>query len=297
MPGSEASLPARPRAEAPVHAAINAWTFPDATSVSQQIDRATEAGFDGIELVVETDGPLTFETPDATLKEAAAHAAARGVRIDGLATARFWDVNYGSDDAGERQAACDLTRRLLDQAAACGAGSILVVPAVVGQAEEPVPRIAYADALYRTSEALDTLRHEAEARAVTIAIENVWNRFLLSPPEAADLVDRVNSPYVGFYLDVGNTLVHGYPQDWIHTLAHRIRRVHAKDYDLTRPGRAGFCPLGEGSVDWPVVVTALRGVGYDGPLTYEGPGDPDDIRRRMQRILDTPPRAAEETPS
>jgi hexulose-6-phosphate isomerase len=120
---------------------------------------------------------------------------------------------------------------------------------------------------------------------VTIALENVWNRFLLSPVEAADLIDRINSPYVGWYLDTGNVLALGYPEDWIATLAGRIKRVHVKDYDLRQPGAAGFCALGEGSVNWPRVVTALRQVGYDGPLTYEGAGEPEEMQRRLRNII------------
>jgi hexulose-6-phosphate isomerase len=113
----------------------------------------------------------------------------------------------------------------------------------------------------------------------------VWNRFLLSPLEAADLIDRVNSPHVGFYFDTGNVLTYGYPEDWIATLGGRIARVHIKDYDLSRPGPAGFCDLGEGSVNWPAVIQGLRDVGYAGPLTYEGGGVATDVARRMRNIL------------
>ena len=175
--------------------------------------------------------------------------------------------------------------RLLDQAAALGAGSVLVIPAVVGRYDEPAPRVTYAHAMHATSEALCRLRHAAEERRVSLAIENVWNRFLLSPVEAAGLIDRINSPYVGLYFDTGNIMPFGYPQDWIDTLGGRIARVHMKDYDLAKPGRDGFCPLGEGSVDWPAVIGALRSAGYDGPLTYEGGDDPAEMVRRIERMI------------
>jgi L-ribulose-5-phosphate 3-epimerase len=118
-----------------------------------------------------------------------------------------------------------------------------------------------------------------------IAIENVWNRFLLSPVEFANLIDRVGSRFVGAYFDVGNVVAFGFPEDWVATLGERIKRVHAKDYDAAKAGLAGFCPLGEGSVDWAKVTAALREVGYAGPLTFEGGGDPVDICRRLQKIL------------
>ncbi len=268
-----------------MYAAINAWTFADLPTPEEQITAARRANFAGLELVVGENDPLRPDTPPDRFAALARQAADQDLKISGLATGLFWQYNYASPDPNDRLRARELTLRMLDQAAAAEAGAILVVTALVGKVGDARGQVRYADALNRTSEALSELRHEAEARAVTIAVENVWNRFLLSPIEAADLIDHVNSPHVAFYLDVGNILAHGYPEDWIETLGGRIRRVHAKDYDVAVPGMAGFCALGAGSVNWPAVVAALRGVGYDGPLTYEGEGDPAEIQRRLQEIL------------
>ena len=268
-----------------MYAAVNAWTLSDARSAEEQLVAAATAGFAGIELVVGREGPLRPDTPPADFRSLAPRAAELRLSLVGLATGLFWEFNYASPQEADRRRAYDLTLRLLDQAAAAQAGSVLVVPAVVGKADEASAGVSYADALLRTLDALLTLRHEAEQRGVVLAIENVWNRFLLSPLEAADLIDRVNSASVGWCLDTGNVLAHGYPEDWIATLGARIVRVHAKDYDLARPGPAGFCPLGEGSVNWPAVVQALAAGGYDGPLTYEGGGDPAEACRRLTAIL------------
>jgi len=265
--------------------ALNAWTFAPETLLDEQFAATASAGFAAIELVLSADGPLRSDTPLDECTALAQKAADGGLQIAGLATVDFWQINYASPDEADRRRAVELTLRMLDRAAALRAGAVLVVPAVVGRATEPHMQVTYADALLRTLDALSTLRHEAEARCVTIALENVWNRFLLSPVEAADLIDRVNSPFVGLYLDVGNVLAFGYPEDWITTLGGRIARVHIKDYDLNRPGSAGFCPLGEGSIDWPAVIGALCSVGYTGPLTYEGAGEPVEICRRLNNIL------------
>jgi len=267
-----------------MYAAVNAWTFSD-KSPDDQLVLAAAAGFGGLELVISPDGPLCPETPLAEFRRLGARARELDLQLVGLATAAFFDFNYASPNPVDRRRAADLTAYMLDAAAAAGAGAILVVPAVVGKVSDAVPRVSYADALHRTVDTLSTLRHAAEARAVTIAVENVWNRFLLSPLEAADLIDRVNSPHVGWYLDTGNVLAYGYPQDWIETLGGRLARVHVKDYDVAKPGWSGFCPLGEGSVDWPAVMNALRGIGYNGPLTYEGGGDAPEMARRLSNIL------------
>ncbi len=279
-----------------MYAAVNAWTFPDAKSADEQLALASAAGFDGIELVISDDGPLRPDTRPAEFERLAARADEHHLRLAGLATALFWQFNYASPDETDRQRARDLTLRMLDQAAAARAGAILVVPALVGKLGDARPQVSYADALHRTAEALSRLRHEAEARCVSLAIENVWNCFLLSPLEAADLIDRVNSPYVGFYLDTGNVTAYGYAEDWIATLGGRIARVHVKDYDVNKPGWNGFCRLGEGSVNWPAVVNGLRAVGYDGPLIYEGPHEPGGICRRIRNILAGQPVLAPEVP-
>jgi L-ribulose-5-phosphate 3-epimerase len=268
-----------------MYAAINAWAFPEGTPPSEQIVAAGSAGFSGIELVVSDDGPFRFDTPSSECAALARQAEDRGIRICGLASADFWKINYGSPHEAIRYQACELTLRALDRAADLKAEAILVVPAVPCMYNEYRMQVGYADALQRTFEALAALRADAEARQVAIAIENVWNRFLLSPVEFAGLIDRVGSPFVGTYFDIGNVVAFGFPEDWIATLGGRIKRVHAKDYNVAKGGLSGFCPLGEGSVNWPKVTAALREVGYDGPLTYEGGGDPTDILRRLLKIL------------
>ena len=274
--------------------AVNSWIFPRESKPEQQLETAARAGFSGIEPVIGEREALTFSTPASVFTDLARCAADLNLPIVSLATGDFWDASYGDASPEKRQKARDMTMVMLDRAVDLGAPAILVVPAVVGLPDEPRGRVTYADALSRSMEELHCLRHEAAARDVTIGIENVPNRFLLSPVEFADFIDRVNSGYVGVYLDVGNVLPIGYPEDWITTLGHRIRCVHVKECDLTQPGCAERPALGEGSVDWPGVMTALRKVGYDGAMTYEGEGDPPDVCRRLENILRARYEAGEE---
>jgi L-ribulose-5-phosphate 3-epimerase len=266
--------------------AINAWTFPAGMDAEGLAGAAAQAGFEAVELTIGTDGPLTTQTRQEQCAEIARVFRQFGLKITSLATGLFWQCHYGHGDPAVRQQAKELTRVGLDMATWLGADALLVVPAVVGRWNDPVPQVAYADALARSIDALANVSGEAEDRGVYIAIENVWNRFLLSPMEMCELIDKVNSPWVGACFDIGNAMVFGYPQDWIRTLGRRIIRVHAKDYDLNRPGAAGFdCPLLEGSVDWAAVMKALRDIRYEGPLTYEGRGEPTGIARRLKQLL------------
>jgi hexulose-6-phosphate isomerase len=130
---------------------------------------------------------------------------------------------------------------------------------------------------------------------VVIAVEEVWNKFLLSPLEFARYVDEFESPWVRAYFDVGNVVFYAFPQDWIRTLGSRTVKVHLKDFKLDREnGRFTWTNLGEGDIDWPEVRKAFAEVKYSGYVTTELSGPPKggshaeylkDVATRVDRIL------------
>jgi hexulose-6-phosphate isomerase len=162
---------------------------------------------------------------------------------------------------------------------------VLLVPAVVN------PETPYKDAWTRSQKVIkERILPLAQELKVVVGIEEVWNKFLLSPLELARYVDEFGSPWVKAYLDVGNMLFYGYPQDWIRTLGARIVRVHLKDFHLDREnGTFHWKNLGEGDVDWPEVRKAFSEVGYDGWVTAELEGGDaaylKDVAARIDRFL------------
>jgi hexulose-6-phosphate isomerase len=167
-----------------------------------------------------------------------------------------------------------------------GANAVLLVPAVVNA------KTRYNDAWQRSQQHIRELIPLAQELKVVIAVEEVWNKFLLSPREFAHYVDQFQSPWVKAYLDVGNMVLFGYPQDWIRTLGKRIVKVHLKDFKMGKgwsPVTAQFVNLGEGDVDWPEVRKALTEVGYSGTVTAElDEGDLaylTDVSKRIDRLL------------
>jgi L-ribulose-5-phosphate 3-epimerase len=265
---------------------INGWTFSADMPIGQAARAAREAGFAGFEPTLNAAGELTPATDEATCRHIGDDIRAAGMQVVSLASGMFWQTHYTHPDPVVRQAAFDLTITCLDRARWLGADVLLVVPGVVRRDKEPRELICgYADALVRAHDALCRLMPEAERRGVVIALENVWNGFLLSPVELCEFIDRINSPWIGAYFDVGNVLKFGMPEDWVRTLGPRIARVHVKDYQVAVSTPAGFVPPGGGDADWPAVLSALRRVGYEGPLTVEGPGEPADLFRRIDTIL------------
>jgi L-ribulose-5-phosphate 3-epimerase len=144
------------------------------------------------------------------------------------------------------------------------------VPGAVGVDFVPGAEVVPYEAAYRRAgEFLRAALPAARQAGVTLCVENVWNKFLLSPLEMRTFLDELGGEGIGSYLDVGNALLVGYPEDWIAILGRRIRRVHFKDFRRNVGTVDGFCDLLSGDVDWPAVRRALRQVGYDGWVAAE----------------------------
>ncbi len=168
----------------------------------------------------------------------------------------------------------------LRSAKALGAGVVLLVPAIVTE------KVGYGDAYKRSQEHIRKLLPLAKELNVIIAVENVWNKFLLSPLEFARYVDEFDSPWLKAYFDVGNVIIYGYAQDWLRTLGKRIVKIHLKDFK-----RKGYewKTLLEGDVNWLEVRRALNEIGYNDFLTTElGGGDEaylTDLSERIDKII------------
>jgi hexulose-6-phosphate isomerase len=143
------------------------------------------------------------------------------------------------------------------------ADTILVVPGAVGVDFIPGAGVTEYDVAYENAlEALSGLAESAKAANVSIGVENVWNKFLLSPLEMRTFLDSIGSEWVGAYLDIGNTLLNGYPEHWIKILNRRIKKVHFKDFRRNGAGLSAFVDLLAGDVDYPAVTAKLREIGY-----------------------------------
>ncbi|MBL8993310.1 MAG: sugar phosphate isomerase/epimerase, partial [Spirochaetia bacterium] len=216
------------------------------------------------------EGPVNFKTTPEEFKKIRATAEKIGIQLSGFATGLYWGANGASADPKVRQKAAAILDRQLECAEALGIDAVLVVPAAVGVDFIPGGEVVPYDVAFdRAKDLIRQALPAAEKRKVTIGIENVWNKFLLSPLEMRDFVDSFKSERVKCYYDVGNTLATGYPEHWIPILGNRIARVHFKDYRRAVGSVEGFVDLLSGNVNWPAVVKALRDVKYQGWVTAE----------------------------
>lgn len=249
---------------------INIWSFP-AMGLSDTFRLAKDAGFEGVEVeLVEEGGEISLKTSEAELLAIKRMAEDSGIELYSVASGLYWNYFLSDTDDAVRRKAQDIVKVQLETAAALGCESILVVPGCVNaEFAAPGKVTDYMTCYERSLESFMLLKEHAEKCKVEIGVENVWNKFLLSPMEMRDFIDKIDSPYVGSYLDIGNTLANGYPDHWIRALGKRIKKVHFKDYRVEAGGLVGFVDLLAGDVDYNAVMAALAEVGYDGWVSAE----------------------------
>ena len=255
---------------------INYWMFPGGldgkVKVVDALKMAKKFGYEAIELCFADSGEVSPETTKADAEKMLADAKKNGIDIASLCSGIYWGYNFSSSKQADRDKAVRATEKYLELASWLKVDSILVVPGAVDVFFNPAAEvISYDDVHKRSVECIKKLLPTAEKFKVTIAIENVWNRFIMSPLEMNAYVDQFKSKYVGVYFDVGNVIPFGYPEQWIKILGNRIKKIHFKDFKFAagNGGDIGFVDLLDGDVNWPAVVKALNDIGYNGPVTAE----------------------------
>ena len=231
---------------------------------------AKAAGFESLEFCLSDTGDVSMQTTEAAAKEIVKAAKDIDIKISSVACGLFWGKSLTATCEKTRSEAIEIGKKLLDVAAWLEVNAVLVVPGAVDVFFDPTSEvIEFGEVYKRATDSIGTLLPLATANKVAIGVENVWNRFLTGPAELAGFIDQFNSEWVGSYFDVGNCLIYGYPEHWIKYLGNRIKRVHFKDFRRAVGTGAGFVDLLSGDVNWPAVIAALDGIGYNGFVTAE----------------------------
>ena len=258
--------------------------------IGSAMEQASKLGFEAIELGIASQGVLTHNTTQAECEEIVREAEKHGLEISGVASGESWTTSPTANDEDVRKKIIDFTQKALQVTQWLGTDAYLFVPGAVEVFFLPDAEVIPYDVCYqRASEAISQLVPVAEKLGVAIAVENVWNKFLLSPLEMREFIDNFNTSQVGVYFDVGNVLLTGYPDQWIHILGSRIKRVHIKDFKRSVGTADGFVDLLEGDVDFEAVKQALSEINYDGYVTAEmipfTPGRPEKTAAAMKKIF------------
>ncbi|MGN6490581.1 MAG: TIM barrel protein [Agriterribacter sp.] len=232
-----------------------------------------ELGYDGVEL----SSPHKYDN-----KEVLAARDKTGLEIPGVVNSEHWKSPLSHADPKVREKCFNTVITSMEDCKLYGGTTVLLVAGVVND------QISYADAYKRTQAEIKKLIPHAERTGIKIAIENVWNNFLISPMEAARYVDEINHPMVGWYFDIGNILRYGWPEQWIETLDKRIMKLDVKEYSRKKQNDEGLwkgfdVELMDGDNNWPVIMKSLEKIGYNGWASAEVPGGDSE---RLKVIID-----------
>jgi len=278
LPGSSAGIAGAGGLPAagplPIKKGVLLGMLPKDLSYADRFKLARDVGFEVVQ---------AYTTPKESEAEEIKKAAdAAGIKIDSVMNEGHWEWPLSSSDPAVVEKSLNAMRTSLHNAKLWGSYSVLLVPAVVN------PQTSYRDAWTRSQKQIRKLIPLAEELKIVIALEEVWNKFLLSPLEFAKYTDEFASPWVKVWFDVGNIVFYGYPQDWIRTLGNRICELHLKDFKRRDDGYA-WVNLGDGDIDWGEVRKALAEIGYTGAATTELEGGDEaylrDVSRRIDRLV------------
>jgi len=273
-PASSGVLATPPPAPLPIKKGVLLEMLPAKLSYAERMKLARDVGFEVIQ------APTTPDEREAEAIKKAADAAS--VRIDSVMNMDHWKYPLSSADPAVVEKSLAGMRTSLHNAKLWGSDAVLLVPAVVNA------QTSYREAWSRSQAQIRKLLPLAEELRIVIAIEEVWNKFLLSPLEMSRYIGEFQSPWIQAWFDVGNVMFYGYPQDWIRTLGKSIAKVHLKDFKRKKDGYE-WVNLGDGDVDWEVVREAFRETGYSGSAICELDGGDEaylrDVSRRVDRLV------------
>jgi len=231
-------------------------------TILERFQMIKDAGFEGIEL----------NRPDAVpIQEILDAKKATGLEIAGVICTTHWGKPLNSGDPTVVAAGMKGLRLALAESGELGCRNLLLVPGVVNK------QMGYEDCWKRSIAQIKECIPDAEKAKCRIAIENVWNQFIIDPLSAARYVDEFNSPWVGWHLDFGNLITFGWPEHWVRTLGKRVFNLHIKEFSRKKRDNEGLwkgfgVELGEGDNDWAATMAALDEIGYTGYGIAEVPG-------------------------
>lgn len=254
---------------------INLWAFPypDRMTLRECLQLAKDAGFDGIELNYDLDNDLSPKAGTKEFRAIRAMADEIGIAISGLCSFLYWPYSLTDNDPDRRARGLELAARMIRAAHDLGTENLLTIAGSTYipwlPEREPVP-IEVCDR--RSREAIGKLLPLAEEQGVCLNVETIWfNGYLTTPAEMNAYVDSFKSKHVQVHFDTGNVMLFQFPEHWIPILGSRIKNVHFKEFSKKGSDHTleSFRTLLDGTTNWPAVMEALEGVGYQGYLTFE----------------------------
>src|SRR6185369_2134191 len=174
-------------------------------SVLEKYRVMKEAGFEGVEPM----GGMNRDEVLAALKETSLQAAS-------VCCHTHWEKPLSAPDEATRKIGFDGLVLSLQDAQAYGASSVLLVPGVVRIG------VTYEQCFERSIVEIKKAIPVAKELGVKIAVENVGNNFILTPEQAVQYLDAIDSEWVRWHFDIGNVgRLKDPAEKWIQVIGNR----------------------------------------------------------------------------
>lgn len=240
------------------------YNQPDLETLEAFLEFAAEAGFDAVELFLRDYWPEGDEHPERHAERVRKQVDAAGLSVCALTAMN--DFVYLDEE--------NVAREVARMERVCGLAKILgtnILRTEGGQPKDSVPEEKHVEAM---AECLKRCLPFVERDEIVLAVDNhglVTNDADLQ----VRLFEAVDSPFVRATMDTMNYRWAGHDLETVgrfyETIAPYVRHVHIKDGTGTRGNYVGHV-IGEGEIDVPAAIAALKGAGYDGVwcVEYEG---------------------------
>ena len=233
-----------------------------------RMQKLKELGFDGIE----------GSAPGMNVGALRKACDEVGLPMHGVVYNKHWQKRLSSPDAATRDESRKGLEEAIRESKAVGGSSVLLVPGAVRGENENHDQV-----WERSIAEIRKVIPLASKLGIHVLIETVWNGFCYKPEQFRDYLDEINNPWVQAYYDIGNMQKFAPSHEWIRILGNRNVKLDVKDWGV----KNGFCPLGQGDVEWDKVRAELKKIGFNGWVTREG-GDGGDEKTAalMDELLD-----------
>ncbi len=192
-------------------------------------------------------------------------------------------------DRKQRAKALDDVRRLIEDAAEVGAQTMLVTPGVCAAGQSP------AEGRRNVAAALAQLIPHAQQHGITLTIEDFGAG--RSPYQtSAECLEccELAGPQLRITYDTGNMVMGDEdPIAFLQASKHLVVHAHAKDWKplpaeeekglVSRAGKRYIgTVVGQGILDYPAIIKALKDMNYEGFLSFEYEGTDDPVAAATQ---------------
>ncbi|MCE5337000.1 MAG: sugar phosphate isomerase/epimerase [Desulfobacteraceae bacterium] len=237
-------------------------------SLQETIAILSDIGYEGIEIMADVPHAYPRDFTGANIVETRDLLARRGMRISNVnafmhhADGDTYHPSWIEKDERERRRRIDYTLNCIDLAGALGAPHISTEPG------GPLEGISREEGLSYFLDGLGAVEDRARAKGVKILIEPEPGLLIEKSSEFLELFSNLDPEVFGLNFDIGHFYCVGEdPATLVGSFSECAAHFHLEDIAASR--RHHHLMPGEGAIDLPGVLDAIRRNGFDGFVTVE----------------------------